>query len=75
MTRDNFILQIPKNLNGCPIKIMTQNVPPYVFASHLTNKTTKYNINGDFRDADQLEGFEIKLIRTIADKINLRPIF
>lgn len=52
---------IPKNLHGCPLRVATSVYEPYVYYDSVRN---------DFN-----RGIEIRLIRTIAQALNMNPIF
>lgn len=59
--------KIPKQLNGCPVRVRVVEWPPYVMQpTYHISGTELYEFN---------EGIEIELMKTIAAKINLTVIY
>lgn len=59
-----FMDKIPRKLNGCPFYVGTTIIAPFV----MPPKRGRSNQNGEYTFVD---GFEIKLLNTIADYINM----
>jgi hypothetical protein len=57
-----FHQKIPKKLDGCPLRVQVAHFPPYVI--FLKNDTL-------FEDAPSVTGFDIDMIRTIAEIMNM----
>lgn len=69
---DGKYLQVPRDLNQCPIRIVCYGLSPYV----LPPKGVKVNsLEMDLHDANITDGFEVKLAQSIADKMNLKAIY
>ncbi|GJQ77646.1 hypothetical protein Trydic_g12774 [Trypoxylus dichotomus] len=61
-TRDWFIDNIPKNLNGCSLHVRTSVIEPFVILQNApTHSGGSYNLT---------DGLEVKLLNTIAQYIN-----
>jgi hypothetical protein len=60
--------KVPKNLMGCPIKVGTVGIDPYVIM------TENYTLN-DGRISYKLTGFLVDILQLVCKKINLTTIF
>ena len=62
-----FPTKLPKNMNGCPVKIATIIYPPYILPpSKGQNKGNNVNLTN---------GIEIQIIKSIAKQANFSPKF
>lgn len=74
-------IQVGRNWKGCPVRVMSSVVPPYVLPPYredikqLDDNIPDTHVNIDISNAKLMEGFEIKLIQTIAEKRNFNIIF
>lgn len=64
--------QVPLNLNRCPIRIATFAGLPFIGPPKNVNMKSTAD---DVPNANLTDGFEVILIKTIADKLNLKTKF
>lgn len=67
-----FPNKIPRNLNRCPLHIIAIAKAPYtIFPPGMSLS----NLTSNMLDVRLTEGFEVKLMQTISDDMNLEAVF
>lgn len=64
--------KVPRDLNRCPMRVVTNAKPPYIL---FPFNVTMGNLRDDIPNAHITDGFEVKLLNTIAEYMNMRTEF
>lgn len=65
-----YLLQVPRILNGCSIRVAMFAGPPAVGPPHNAELT-----EDDISNARLTEGFEVRIMQTLADKMNFNTSY
>ncbi|XP_069683259.1 glutamate receptor ionotropic, delta-1-like [Periplaneta americana] len=63
------------SLHGCTLRLTTLDLAPDVIFKEITDKEVHHHRSGSPKVIPKLDGIEVRLMKTLADKMNFTPRF